>query len=120
MVLIVDDDPIQRRNIKEYLIAHGIFAESAENGFSAVAAVKKLHPAIVLLDIRMPGLDGIEVARHAAKVSPKPKIILMSGHPDAVYDANTADIEVFTVLQKPIPLKILADFVKRALSRNSG
>jgi len=114
MVLIVDDDPIQRRNIKEYLIAHGIFAESAENGFSAVAAVKKLHPAIVLLDIRMPGLDGIEVARHAAKVSPKPKII------DAVYDANTADIEVFTVLQKPIPLKILADFVKRALSRNSG
>ena len=115
-VLIVDDDPIQRRNIRDYLALRGIAADTEDNGFSAVNRVKKTRPAIVLLDIRMPGLDGVEAARHIGRIEPKPKIILMSGYPDAIYDANASDLDVFAVIQKPVPLRILAAFVERALN----
>lgn len=119
-VLIVDDDPIQRRNIRDFLALRGIAAETEDNGFSAVSRVKKTRPAIVLLDIRMPGLNGVEAARHISRVTPRPKIILMSGYPEAVYDANASDLDVFAVIQKPVPLRVLASFVERALGAEAA
>ena len=116
LVLIVDDDEHQSRNIKEYLTLQGIAAETAPNGFAAINAVKQLQPAIVLLDIRMPGIDGIEVTRHIFRLNPRPTVILMSGYPESIHDANIAKLGVFAVVQKPLPLDILASFVRRAFA----
>ncbi len=71
VVLVVDDDDRQARTIMEYLQLQGIEAETASNGFAAINAAKRLHPALVLLDIRMPGLDGIEVTKHLQPAFPK-------------------------------------------------
>jgi two-component system, response regulator, stage 0 sporulation protein F len=116
LVLIVDDDERQARNIKDYLILQGIAAETAPNGFAAINAVKQLQPAIVLLDIRMPGIDGIEVTRHVLRLDTSPTVILMSGYPESIHDANVAQLGVFAVVQKPLPLKIVAAFVRRAFA----
>ena len=116
LVLIVVDDERQARNIKDYLILHEIAAETAPNGFAAINAVKQLQPAIVLLDIRMPGIDGIEVTRHILRLDTSPTVILMSGYPESIHDANVAQLGVFAVVQKPLPLKIVAAFVRRAFA----
>lgn len=118
VVLVVDDDDRQARTIMEYLQLQGIEAETASNGFAAINAAKRLHPALVLLDIRMPGLDGIEVTKHLQQARPTPKVILMSGFANSVQDANMAKLGVFAVVQRPIPLKVLASFVRRAISES--
>ncbi len=116
LVLIVDDDERQVRNIKGYLILQGIAAETVPNGFAAINAIKQLQPAIVLLDIRMPGIDGIEVTRHILRLDTSPTVILMSGYPESIHEANVAKLGVFALVQKPLPLKIVAAFVRRAFA----
>ena len=66
-VLIVDDDKSTRKSIACYLGARGITCLSAEDGEHALNAIEAHHPDVVLLDIMMPGLSGIEVAGRIAK-----------------------------------------------------
>lgn len=60
---MVDDDPLQRSEIVDFLIRQGIAVVSAQNGFAAVHEIRRLRPAVVVMDMKMPGLDGIHVAR---------------------------------------------------------
>ena len=116
VVLVVDDDPLQADQIASFLQEHAIPVAVETNGFAAVQAMKRLRPAVVVMDVKMPGLDGIEAARLASRLDPKPKIILISGYPDAVSRANRARVEVFAAVDKPVPLRLLVKFVKKALS----
>lgn len=114
-VLVVDDDPLQLKELADFLATLNIDCLQEQNGYGALSSIKKNHPDIVLLDIKMPGLDGIEVARLIDKLSPKPSVILMSGHADCVHDANSAEINVFGVIDKPIPLRALKRFIEQKL-----
>jgi len=116
VVLVVDDDPLQADQIASFLQKHDISVAVETNGFAAVQAMKRLRPVVVVMDVKMPGLDGIEAARLASRLKPKPKIILISGYPDAVFRANQARVEVFAVVDKPVPLRLLVKFVEKALS----
>lgn len=115
-VLVVDDDPIQTGQIAMFLQSQGIEVVTENNGYAAVNAIKRIKPAIVIMDVRMPGLDGIEAARLIAGLVPRPRVILMSGYPDSVFAANRQHAEVFAVIEKPIPLSALLQFVRRALT----
>lgn len=114
-ILIVDDDPLQLKELAEFLSTLNIDCLQEQNGYSAIHCIKKHHPDIVLLDIKMPGLSGIDVARLIEKLNPSPSIILMSGHADCVRDANRAGLNIFGVLDKPIPLHALKSFVEQKL-----
>lgn len=114
-VLIVDDDQALRSQISMFLTSRGIGCMVAEDGTHAIAALEKHHPAIVLLDIKMPDISGIEVAGIVADMEPQPKIILMSGYDDAVIEANKANLDVFAVIEKPVPLKVVQRFIEQAL-----
>ncbi|PCJ60130.1 MAG: hypothetical protein COA65_04695 [Rhodospirillaceae bacterium] len=114
-ILIVDDDPLQLKELTEFLSTLNVDCLQEKNGYSAIHCIKKHHPDLVLLDIKMPGLDGIEVARLIKKLRPSPSIILMSGHADCVRDANNAGLKVFGILDKPIPLRALKRFVEQKL-----
>lgn len=114
-ILIVDDDPLQLQELTEFLSTLDIDCLQEQNGYSAVHCIKKHQPDLVLIDIKMPGLDGIEVARLVERLHPSPSIILMSGHADCVRDANNAGLHVFGILDKPIPLRALKRFVEQKL-----
>lgn len=118
MVLIVDDDPAQRHEIVTCLSDLGISTAQAEDGATAVEMVRTLRPAVVIMDIRMPRLNGVDavqvIGAHA-----RTKIILVTGDPDSLYRANTSKLDVFTVIEKPIPLRSLSRFVLRALGRDA-
>ena len=114
-VLVVDDDPIQIGQIAMFLQSQGIDVTTENNGYAAVNSIKRIRPAIVVMDVRMPGLDGIEAAKIIANLQPKPKVILVSGYPESVFAANRQQVEAFAVIEKPIPLSTLLQFIRRAL-----
>lgn len=114
-VLIVDDDPALREQLSAYLGGRGIDCRFAADGREALAALEDQVPDVLLLDIRLPDTNGIELASRAAALHPAPKIILMSGYDDAVIEANKANLEVFAVIEKPVPLRVVARFLHQAL-----
>jgi len=84
-VLIVDDHPSFRASARRMLAADGYeVVEEAEDGAAALAAAKRLCPDLVLLDVRLPDLDGFEVARRLLDADGHvPQIVLVSSHDSA-------------------------------------
>lgn len=114
-ILIVDDDAALREQLSAFLGSRGIDCRFAADGRAALAALEDHRPDVLLLDIRLPDASGIELAGRAAALNPPPKIILMSGYDDAVVQANKANLEVFAVIEKPVPLRVVARFLHQAL-----
>jgi two-component system response regulator AlgR len=112
--LIVDDEPLARARLAALLRECGnvdVVGE-AGNGREAVEAVARLEPELVLLDIRMPLMDGIEAARHIAGFDAPPAVIFCTafdGHALAAFEANAVDY-----LVKPIRLERLQAAIARA------
>src|SRR5436189_6424986 len=81
-VLIVDDHPSFRASARRMLEADGYeVVGEAENGAAALAAAERLRPQVVLLDVRLPDIDGIEVARRLTDADGYvPQIVLISSH----------------------------------------
>ena len=83
-VLIVDDHPSFRASARRMLKAGGYeVVGEAEDGASAIAIARELHPDIVLLDIRLPDLDGFRVAKRLTANGTSPAIVLTSSHDGA-------------------------------------
>ena len=116
LVLIVDDDREQAEQIATFLSRFGISVLQEDNGFAAVNTMRRLKPAVVVMDVRMPGLDGIKAAQLASNLEYKPKIILMSGYSDQVKRATEENLDVFAVVDKPLPLRVLVRFIQGALN----
>jgi len=112
--LIVDDELPARDRLAALLRECGNveIVGDAANGRDAVEAVARLSPDLVLLDIRMPLMDGIEAARHIAGFENAPAVIFCTafdGHALAAFDANAVDY-----LVKPIRLERLKAAIARA------
>lgn len=116
LVMIVDDDREQAEQIASFLSRFGISVVQEDNGFAAVNTMRREKPTVVIMDVRMPGLDGIKAAQLAANLDYKPKIILMSGYADQVKRATEEGLDVFAVVDKPLPLRVLVRFVQNALN----
>jgi CheY-like chemotaxis protein len=114
-VLIVDDDREQAEQIGTFLSKFGIAVLLEDNGFAAVNTIRRVEPAVVLMDVRMPGLDGIKAAQLASGLQNKAKIILMSGYADQIKRASEEELDVFAVIDKPLALRVLIRFIQAAL-----
>ncbi len=115
-VLVVDDDPLQRLQLADTLGDLGIEVLEADEGSAALKTVRAARPAVIIMDVRMPVLDGIATAQAIADLDYKPQIILMTGDPDSFYRANTTNkLSIFAVLEKPVPMRTLCRFILKAL-----
>jgi len=101
-VLIVDDEPPARERLRSMLAEAGDFevAGEAGHGEQAIDLVDRLTPDIVLLDVRMPGIDGLEVARHLAALPEPPAVIFTTAFDE--YALQAFDSEAVAYLLKPI------------------
>jgi two-component system response regulator AlgR len=101
-VLIVDDEPPARERLRSMLVEFGGFdvAGEAGNGAQALESVDRLLPDIVLLDVRMPGIDGLEVARQLAVLEEPPAVIFTTAFDE--YALQAFDSEAVAYLLKPI------------------
>ena len=111
-VLVVDDDTAFRTELSDHLRDLGLRVVEAENGLAALSEIKRSEPCVVFLDIRMPGMDGLEVVERAKPLAPDAKIVVMSGYIDEVRRANMISAGAFWVLEKPLPLKVVGRFAQ--------
>jgi two-component system response regulator AlgR len=113
-VLIVDDEPPARARLARMLaeVPEVAVVGEAGNGVDAIAACVRLAPDIVLLDIRMPGMDGIEAARHLNALEEPPAVIFVTAHDEHALAAFEA--QALGYLLKPVRQEKLARAVQRA------
>lgn len=116
-ILIVDDAAFMRMMIKDILTKNGFeVVGEAENGAVAVEKYKSLKPSLVVMDITMPEMDGIEAVRRIKEIDPDARIIMCSamGQQAMVIDAIQAGARDFIV--KPFQPDRVVEAVKKALS----
>ena len=86
-VLLADDNRVVRKEFRKILELEDDLevVGEAKNGHQAVAMVKKLRPALVLMDVAMPLLNGLQATRQILKAVPATKVLMLSAHSDDVY-----------------------------------
>ncbi|WP_159016954.1 LytR/AlgR family response regulator transcription factor [Cognatiluteimonas profundi] len=119
-VVIVDDEPLARARLRELLEEQPgvtVVAEAAD-GHAALHACAELSPDLVLLDIVMPGIDGLETARHLAAFEPRPAVVFCTAfdaHALSAFDAAAIDY-----LVKPVRPERLAAALDRVRTFAAG
>lgn len=102
-ILIADDEPLARERLRRLLAElgdkHQVVAEAAD-GETALALCVREEPDVVLLDIEMPGLDGLEAAARLAQLDPPPAVILVTAYPEFALDAFARRVADYLV--KPV------------------
>jgi two-component system response regulator AlgR len=113
-ILIADDEAPARSRMRDLLgdIAHVEIVAEAKNGKEAIDLAESCKPDVMLLDIRMPVMDGIEAAQHAQKLEPKPHIIFTTAF-DA-YAIKAFDLNAIDYLLKPIRQERLQAAINKA------
>ncbi len=107
-VLVIDDEPMLLDVMKEFLELRGYEVFEATDGKSAVEIFKRLRPKIVILDLRLPGIDGLRVRAILKEIKKDVKIIIISGHIQEEFDQSE---DIF--LKKPFNLDELMDALKK-------
>ena len=114
-VLIVEDEAMLARNIKKYLLHSGYRAEIAGSAEEGLALLGSFMPDAVLLDLRLPGMDGLAALARLQALDPKLTVILTTGHgtPEIAVEARKAG--AYDVLTKPVSLSTLRRLLEKAL-----
>lgn len=118
LVLVIDDETAVRQSVVECLTDLGIRTTSATDGRAGLDAFRREQPDLVLLDLRLPEMDGLEVLKAIRSVSTDASVIVVSGRglmPDAIEALRLGAVDYLT---KPIhDLAVLEHSVRRALER---
>lgn len=113
-ILIADDEPLARDRLRRLLEAQAEYQVCAEagDGEAVLDAVARENPDIVLLDIRMPGLDGLQVAQHLANLANPPALIFCTAYDKYAIDAF--NYQAIAYLLKPVRREALLEALARA------
>ncbi len=116
-VLFVDDDKDLRRSIARSLAKRGIVPEQAANGEECMAILEKKPVDVVVLDVKMPGMNGIEVLRHIKEKYPGTEVILLTGHGSIQDGVEGIKSGAFDYLTKPLEMEHLVCKIEQAHER---
>jgi len=116
-VLIVEDDRAANDELAEFIEGLGLQAYQEFDGDAGLALIRRLQPKVVLIDVQMPGMNGVEVVRVARANFPDMSLVLMSGAPQAELERLTADGDKVIILEKPLPLEALREFLRLTFRR---
>jgi CheY-like chemotaxis protein len=115
-VLVVEDEPRVGAMLREVLVELGYVVKVAVHGAEALQLVPVFEPDVVLLDLMMPGMSGVEVLDHLRRDRPTLRIVIMTANEDFAGAAATLPDEVFGYLRKPFRIDALAEVVAAAVA----
>ncbi len=115
-LLIVDDDRAILHSLEGLLTDEGFTVLTAPNGYECLKTIDTEHPDLVLLDIWMPGLDGIETLREIKKSHPKIPVIMISGHGTIETAVTATKYGAFSFIEKPISIDKVIVAINNALN----
>jgi CheY-like chemotaxis protein len=113
-LLIADDDADFRDFLNEELTNAGFSVTTVANGADAIVNVAEQTFDMILLDMMMPGMDGIQVIRVLKKIAPRLPVLGLSGYVGRGYMAQATDLNVLT-LTKPVVISNLVEEINAAL-----
>ena len=116
-LLLVDDDETFRRVMAGELGRLGFEVATAGSGEEALRAAAKLEPEVVLLDLQLPDMDGLEVLQAIREQSPGSEVIMLTGHGSIDTAIQSIRMGAFDYVAKPCPLDELEVRIQRALER---
>ncbi len=117
-VMIVDDEVDFLETIVKRLKARSIDARGVESGYQALEALDiDGGPDIIILDVKMPGLDGIETLREIKKKKPLTEVIMLTGHASVESGIQGMQLGAFDYVMKPVALDELLEKVRQAYER---
>lgn len=115
VILVVDDELSIRKSLEGVLKDEGYTAVVAEDSNTALALLESLRPALILLDIWMPGLDGLETLRKIKELHAEVPVIMMSGHATIATAVEATRMGASDFIEKPLELKSTLDSINRIL-----
>ncbi|TMM29050.1 sigma-54-dependent Fis family transcriptional regulator [Polaribacter aestuariivivens] len=120
-ILIIEDEAAIRRVLKKIISEENetYVVEEAEDGLIGIELIKDKDYDLVLCDIKMPKMDGVEVLEKAKKIKPEIPIVMISGHGDLDTAVNTMRLGAFDYISKPPDLNRLLNTVRNALENKT-
>jgi DNA-binding response OmpR family regulator len=113
-VLLVDDEQKFVKTLSERLQMRDLENETVHDGEQALNFVDDKEPDVMVLDLKMPGIDGMEVLRRVTKKFPNMRVIILTGHGTDRDEEESRRIGVFDYLKKPVEIDVLVSRIKAA------
>ena len=113
-VLLVDDEDQFRKSLSKQLGVRGYRVLDVDNGGDAIKIVRHKNPEVVILDEKMPGMDGIQTLKELKKIRPEVQVIMLTGHGSAESARVTGKHDVFYYLEKPCGLDEIMSVIDAA------
>jgi FixJ family two-component response regulator len=116
-ILVIDDEQPTLNMFRLLLSAYGYDILTAANGAEGLEAFARERPGVVLTDIKMPVMDGIEVLRRIKDIDPHAEVIVITGHGDMDLAIRALNLDATDFINKPVQRAALSDALKRAEER---
>ncbi len=113
-VLLVDDEREFVQTLSERLIMRDMGSAVAYDGESALNLIKEDEPEVIIVDLKMPGVDGLEVLRKVKEKRPEIEVIILTGHGHEEDRQLCMELGAFAYLQKPLDINVLSDTIQKA------
>jgi two-component system response regulator CpxR len=113
-VLLVDDEREFVQTLSERLLLREMGSAVAYDGESALSLIQEDEPEVMILDLKMPGIDGIEVLRRVKQSHPDVEVIILTGHGSEADRETCMQLGAFAYLQKPVDIDLLSRKLKEA------
>lgn len=113
-VLLVDDEREFVQTLSERLLMRDMGSAVAYDGESALEMIKEDEPEVMILDLRMPGIDGVEVLRRVKQSQPDIEVIILTGHGSDADRKICMELGAFDYIHKPVDIDVLSAAIKKA------
>ena len=114
-ILIIDDDDQLRKSFEKLLTEEGYTAKSAASGEAGLKSIQEELPDLVVLDMRLPGMNGLETFQAIHKVEPKLQVIIMTAYGTTETAIEATKLGAFDYILKPFDIPEMLDVIKKAL-----
>jgi len=113
-VLLVDDEREFVQTLSERLLLRDMGSAVAYDGESALEMLREDEPDVMILDLKMPGIDGMEVLKRVKATQPEIEVIILTGHGNETDRETCMRLGAFAYLQKPVDIDVLSETMKKA------
>lgn len=115
-ILLVEDETVLRDALQEWLAADGYDVEVAESGEEAVERIKNREYGVIVLDLRLPGIDGLRAFEEAKDIRPEIKGVIITAYPSKETQEKANEIGLLDYLPKPFKVEDLEKIISGALN----
>jgi DNA-binding response OmpR family regulator len=119
-IMVVDDEPMVRNMLSQFLTLRGYRVCPAKDGPDALSLLKQEHPQLVILDVYMPGMNGVDVLRQLRANDYKGAVIALSASQDEELLQEMLELGSVDIMGKPVDLDRLAMMVEVSLVMKNG